>query len=73
MDENLKLNARRRYTNQRAGARGFVKPSNPGLALDFERQPERFDDLVDLLTLTGQALQARGVDPVEILKENLNQ
>ena len=71
--DNLKLNARRRYTNQRAGARGFVKPSNPGLALDFERQPERFDDLVDLLTLTGQALQARGVDPVEILRENLKQ
>lgn len=67
-----KLNSRRRYTNQRAGARGFVKPSNAELAMAFEIQPERFADLVELLTLTGQALQVRGVDPVEILKDNLN-
>lgn len=67
-----KLDSRRRYTNQRAGAKGFVKPSNTELAMAFESQPERFTDLVDLLTLTGQALQARGVDPVEILKENLS-
>ncbi|MCB4715014.1 hypothetical protein LHV02_00370 [Limosilactobacillus fermentum] len=67
-----KLDSRRRYTNQRAGAKGFVKPSNADLAMAFESQPERFTDLVDLLTITGQALQARGVDPVEILKENLS-
>lgn len=67
-----KLDSRRRYTNQRAGARGFVKPSNADLAMAFESQPERFTDLVELLILTGQALQARGVDPVEIMKENLS-
>lgn len=67
-----KLDSRRRYTNQRAGARGFVKPSNANLAMAFESQPERFADLVELLTLTGQALQVRGVDPVKILKENLS-
>lgn len=67
-----KLDSRRRYTNQRAGAKGFVKPSNAELAMAFESQPERFTDLVDLLTLTGQVLQARGVDPVEIMKENLS-
>ena len=67
-----KLDSRRRYTNQRAGARGFVKPNNVDLAMAFESQPERFADLVELLTLTGQALQARGVDPVKILKGNLD-
>lgn len=67
-----KLDSRRRYTNQRASARGFIKPSNADLAMAFESQPERFADLVELLTLTGQALQVRGVDPVEILKDNLN-